>query len=56
MRLKLVSTILLLGALILVACQSASNDKVEEDLQQSKGLAENEDHYLLPGLDHGLLQ
>ena len=56
MKLKLATAILLLGALILVACQSASNDKVEEDLQQSKGLAENEDNYLLPGLDHGLLQ
>jgi len=56
MKLKLATAILLLGALILATCESASNDKLEEDLQQSKGLDEKEDNYLLPGLDHGLLQ
>ena len=56
MRLKSISTILLLGALMLVACRPAANVKVEEDLQQSEGLVVNENNYLLPGLDHGLLQ
>jgi len=56
MRLKLVSTILLLGALILVACLPASNDKVDKDHHQGEGLVGDEDSYLQPGLDHGLMQ
>jgi len=56
MILKLATAILLLGALILVACQPASNDKIEEGHKQSEGLVGDEDSYLLPGLDHGLLQ
>ena len=56
MRLKLVSEILLLGALILVACLPASNDKVDKDHQQGEGLVGDEDSYLQPGLDHGLMQ
>ena len=56
MRFKLISTILLLSTLMLVACQSTSIDKVEEDLQLSKDLEGGKGYYLLPGLDHGLLQ
>jgi carbonic anhydrase len=56
MRLKLISTILLPGALMLVACQPTSNDKVEEDLHLSEDLEGAKGNYLLPGLDHGLMQ
>lgn len=56
MKLKLVSTVLLFGAIILVACLSAPNVKVGEDLHQNEDFVGDKDNYLLPGLDHGLLQ
>ena len=56
MRHKLESTILFIGALLLVACLPASNDKAKNDIHQSVVLAGNEDSYLMPGLEHGMLQ
>ena len=55
MRLKLISAIILFGTLMPIACQPTTNVKVE-DHQQSEELVVDEDSYLLPGLDHGLLQ
>lgn len=48
-----------LSAFVFYACQPASNNKTNEDdnqeLHQSE-VAEDDESYLLPGLDHGLLQ
>ena len=38
-----------------IACQPASNNRLNEDLHQSE-VTDEEGSYLLPGLDHGLLQ
>ena len=48
----------LIGLLFLsiLGCEPAPKNQEEDNLQQNEVLAPDEDNYLLPGLDHGLLQ
>lgn len=42
--------------LSILGCEPAPKNQEEENLQKNEVLAPSEDNYLLPGLDHGLLQ